>query len=633
MSDKVDENVKDNEEKKNEENKEENNEVKENEENIDQSQLPLTPEATKKQEIVSDIIASNPIQVVDEPEDEVRAFTKKNVIEEVEFGWFNLNAYLDAQLQSVPVTLRVLGECLSVIILFMVFPVGLLFLIKGKTRGINVLKDILNVGVQKDQISNFVQFYVFLTCVYILYVIVYFISDNILYICLFILDLFNMSVTEFTVQILQIIRATSYYWTNSLIFWLIFQAHNFLFHKYQWAVGSTDKAFIFVTFVIWVSIWMFVLFVIKFCLTYCTSEIRRRDYRDRIWDINYKTFVFKKLVTISKTDKDGRKKVADSMVSDFDPGFYLKHNDIKLSSREDAINLVESIFAYFEIQTLSFEDIKEYFPDNPEEVYEYLADKKIENEKADPIKFERMQDAAIHLQQERSDMLRTLQDRDSIFNKLDLILTTAGTYGCFLILLFLFGIPYQIYLASIGPIFFTFSWIFSDTIKEIYNCFVFLLVKHPYDVGDRVIIDGQEYLVNKTDVLASTFIDLNGKTVYIPTPVLFSKTICNMRRSKKQSESLTLLIDRSTKFKDAIKFRDKLKKALSEEKKNFTGEVIIRKFEVTEGNLSLTLDIQHTSNFQQANEKLRRRDLCTEIVSKCLSSCGVKYTNSFKYVD
>lgn len=604
-------------------------EGKKDEENIEEEE-----KKDKKEEIVSDIIANNPLNPGQEgqEEEEIRAFTKKNVIEEVHFSWFYLNDYLDWYFQNIPETLRVIAECIIISILFLSLPVILLYVKKGSKVTLQVLKSILDGGTRKDPLDNFLMIYMFITCIYVLNSLVSLISDNILYICLSILEFFNVSINEFTIQFLQIIKATNYYWRTSLICFLVFMSHNYLLSEYQWFLPSYETSHVVLTFLLWYGCLMAILFVEKFFLNFCTSEIRRREYRGRIWDINYKTFVFKKLVALSKADPRDREDLATEMVNDFDPGFYIKHNDIRLSSEKDAIDLVESIFAYFEIQHLTYEDIKKYFPENPKEVYEYLANKKVsEEDKKEILKFERISDEAVKLQQERTDMMRTLIDRESIFDKLDLILMSAGLYAGLLLLLVLFGIPYQIYLASVGPIFFTFGWIFSDTIKEIYNCFVFLLVKHPYDIGDRVVIDDKEYVVSKTDVLASTFLDENGKTVYIPTPILFGKTICNMRRSRRQSESLTLLIEPSTKFTQAIDLREKIRKSLKEIKNSFTGEVTIRSFELVGGNIALTLVIQHTSNFQQANEKLKRREVCTDIVQKGLSSCGIKYNNSFGY--
>lgn len=56
---------------------------------------------------------------------------------------------------------------------------------------------------------------------------------------------------------------------------------------------------------------------------------------------------------------------------------------------------------------------------------------------------------------------------------------------------------------------------------------IFLFVKHPYDVGDRVVIDTQEYTVAKMQLLSSNFKRWDGKFVWIGHNILATKVIEN----------------------------------------------------------------------------------------------------------
>ncbi|EQB60220.1 serine threonine protein kinase [Vairimorpha apis BRL 01] len=546
-----------------------NNEENENKENKN-TENDDKKEKVNREEIVGDILANNPLVNPNvQEEEESRTFTKKEVLQSKKFSWLKLNEYLDYKFQFIPVTIR-----LSLI------------------------------------------------------------SDNILYISLNILDIFKIQINEIVIEILQVVRATNYYLSMCVTSFLIVLAYHYTINKYILFANKGGAEFLILTLVLGYGCTMGLFFIEKFFLNFCTAEIRRREYRSRIWDINYKIFVFKKLVAISKAKPHNRKELGEEMIPDYDPGFYVKQNGLKLDNKKDATDIAESIFAYLGVQNITYENLKIYFPENTKEIYEYLANKKInEEDNLEPLKFEEISNEAVKLQVEKNDMSRTLVDRESIFNKLDLILSVVVTYIAVVILLILFNIDYKVYLATIGPAFFTFGWIFSDTIKEIYNCFVFLLVKHPYDIGDRVIIDDKEYIVFRTDVLSSSFIDINGKLCYIPTPVLFNKTIFNIRRSRKQSEILTLLCGSQTKFKDAINLKEQLSNSLAEKKHDFTGYVEIYKFEIDGGNISFSVLIEHISNFQQETEKIKRREMCVDIVEKTLTKCGITYNNSFKFED
>ena len=72
--------------------------------------------------------------------------------------------------------------------------------------------------------------------------------------------------------------------------------------------------------------------------------------------------------------------------------------------------------------------------------------------------------------------------------------------------------------------------------QEILLACIFLFVKHPYDVGDRVDIDTKEYTVAKMALLSTNFKRTDGKFVWIGHNILATKVIEN-------STSLRLDVD------------------------------------------------------------------------------------------
>lgn len=588
----------------------------------------------QKDRLIGDIMANNPIQPPEEEdEDEKRQFSKRDVIEEVGFSFLNLNVWLNAQFPGVSDIWKLLFEIFVVSTAFLVFPMVTLYLEYGK----NSYQELKNIFVQKDveveETLKYLQQYIFITVSYVMYVIIHFIAENILYIALSILTFFRVEINELIVELLQVLKATSEYSSMSLICFIIFYAYSSLVKSYKMFSNDRSTEHIVLTVLLWYGFLMAITFVEKFIMNFCTSEIRRIEFRNRIWDINYKTFVFKKLVAISKADPGDRSTIGDTFESDYDPGFFLKHNDLRLNSEENAKNVAESIFAYLEISKLTYDEIKTYFPNNYDEVYNYLCDKKFKDDEERPdLSYEDFEARVISLFTERNDMSRTLQDRESIFHKLDLILFSLCLYVSLVIFAILLNIDYKVYLASVGPFVFGISWVFSDTIKEIYNCFVFLLVSHPYDVGDRVLIDNVEYLVQRTDLLATTFVDLNGKLSYIPNPVLFNKKIENIRRSSKQSDTLTIKVGGSTTFKAANELKEKIQTKLQQEKDYFTGQIYLLKFEMDGDNVALGYLVQHKVNFQKMVERFKRRDKLASLVEEALKEANISYKNSFSFV-
>ncbi|TBU15880.1 hypothetical protein CWI40_050400 [Ordospora colligata] len=619
-------------EKDNEAEKEENAEVspddKENktDENNKQENVEETGRDDKKEEMINDIIASSSIDI---PTDENQmAFTKEKIIQEEQFSLMNMDKYLHQKYSTVAEIIRLILEILVVTILLMGFPVGFTLIMNGWDVMPVMLEVVKAEGEGKVYMFMRVNFLA-LVC-YVIFVCVSSVANNIIYIMVDFLKFINVEPSETVIEGVQIINSTSWCWKQSFIALFVFLAMSYFSPTYKFKESDVTYWYIFITSMLMYSIFMTIILVEKAIMCFFISEIRMKEYRNRIWEINYKTFVFKKLAAISEADPADRKEIADEMQPDIDQGFYLKYNDLKLNSVEAAETVAKSIFGFLEIHELPYEKLKTFFEGNFDEVYLYLSDRQeileLDNP---PIIFEDLKTRAEALYYERVNISKTLQSKDNVINKLDIILVfIAGYIGAITVMMIL-GIDYTELLAAIVPSLMAFSWIFSDSIKDLYNCFVFLLVSHPYDYGDWVVIDGQELYVSSVDLMSSAFVAVNGRLVYIPTTILFDAKIHNIRRSGKQFDEVAILVEKTTPLEKAQSLRDSVGKLLLENSKSFSGEIYIKRIEVIMENVKITFAIQHQSNFQDIKKTQERRDELMNMFEKEMNEQGIKHFNSY----
>jgi len=59
--------------------------------------------------------------------------------------------------------------------------------------------------------------------------------------------------------------------------------------------------------------------------------------------------------------------------------------------------------------------------------------------------------------------------------------------------------------------------------QEILASIIFLFIKHPYDVGDRVSIDAVDYIVLEMHLLSSIFKKVDGTVTQAPHSLLNTK--------------------------------------------------------------------------------------------------------------
>jgi len=106
----------------------------------------------------------------------------------------------------------------------------------------------------------------------------------------------------------------------------------------------------------------------------------------------------------------------------------------------------------------------------------------------------------------------------------------------------------------------SFSFAFAGTVQEFTGSCIFLFVKHPYDVGDRVEINNIDLIVEHISLLYRVFrrVDSN-RTVQIPNIVNNGNWIENISRSKAMNEQFTLVISAGTSFDEIEALTGELK--------------------------------------------------------------------------
>jgi hypothetical protein len=71
-------------------------------------------------------------------------------------------------------------------------------------------------------------------------------------------------------------------------------------------------------------------------------------------------------------------------------------------------------------------------------------------------------------------------------------------------------------VTSAGTLVLGLSWLIGASLTEVLTSIIFLFVKHPFDVGDRVDLEKASYTVKEIRLLSTIFLDSRG--VYVQAP-------------------------------------------------------------------------------------------------------------------
>lgn len=213
------------------------------------------------------------------------------------------------------------------------------------------------------------------------------------------------------------------------------------------------------------------------------------------------------------------------------------------------------------------------------------------------------------ISKERKSLARSMRDVDSAIRKLDDVLVVV----VFIIAIFIFisflNTNFATTLATAGTALLSLSFIFAVTCQEILASILFLFYKHPFDVGDRVDINGARYIVKELSLLFTIFKRLDGTIVQVNNAILNNAWIENARRSNTQSEVIQITVDFGTSFSSIQRLRKEMLNFVSNNTRDYAGDLEIEIMDAKGlDKLLLQIVIKHKSNWQNDALRAHRRN-------------------------
>ncbi|KIX01642.1 uncharacterized protein Z518_09368 [Rhinocladiella mackenziei CBS 650.93] len=281
-------------------------------------------------------------------------------------------------------------------------------------------------------------------------------------------------------------------------------------------------------------------------------------------------------------------------------------------------------------ETVSSDDLKEAF-DNEEEAE--AAFSMFDKDMNGDISMEELEAVCVEIGRERKSITASLKDLDSVVGRLDDVLFFIVAVVTILVLISLISTSAAGVLTSAGSAILALSWLFSATAQEFLQSCIFVFVKHPFDVGDRVSIygntgsslKGDDYFVKKISLLYTEFKKMEGHIVQAPNSYLNTLFILNMRRSGGLAEAVPIVIRFGTTLEQIEALRNSLTEFVISEKREYQGKILTELREVCEA-YSLTLNVVffYKSNWQNELLRLQRRNkfICALMVA--LQEIGIE---------
>ncbi|XP_040971798.1 mechanosensitive ion channel protein 10 [Gossypium hirsutum] len=232
----------------------------------------------------------------------------------------------------------------------------------------------------------------------------------------------------------------------------------------------------------------------------------------------------------------------------------------------------------------------------------------------------------IKVYKDRKTLAHALSDTKTAVKQLNKLVTVVLVVVTVIIWLLLMEIATTKVLLLLSSQLVVAAFMFGNTCKTIFEAIIFVFVMHPFDVGDRCVVDGVQLLVEEMNILTTVFLKLDNEKVYYPNSVLSTKPISNYYRSPDMGDGIEFSIDFMTPAKTIGKLKEEIRKHLEANSTIWHPSHLVVVKEIENVNkLKMALYCNHTMNFQDFREKNKRKtDLILEL-KRIFEELGIRY--------
>ncbi|KAI1869039.1 hypothetical protein JX265_003045 [Neoarthrinium moseri] len=230
------------------------------------------------------------------------------------------------------------------------------------------------------------------------------------------------------------------------------------------------------------------------------------------------------------------------------------------------------------------------------------------------ISLDEMIRKVVEISKERKAIGNSMKDISQALAVFDKVLLFVVLLIVIFIFLAFFQSSFITTLATAGTALLSLSFVFAVTTQEFLGSCIFLFVKHPYDVGDRVDIVGPEKMpmvVERISLLYTVFNRIDKmQVVQVPNIALNNLWIENVTRSNAMKEVIDVNVSYDTSFEDIELLRQEMENFVRhpDNSRDFQPDLVIGVGGIGDlDKLQLKIAMKHKSNWHNEAVRATRR--------------------------
>eukprot|EP01018_Ginkgo_biloba_P023125 Gb_09492 [translate_table: standard] len=227
---------------------------------------------------------------------------------------------------------------------------------------------------------------------------------------------------------------------------------------------------------------------------------------------------------------------------------------------------------------------------------------------------------------ERKSLAHSLNDTKTAVDQLHTLVSGVVIIVIVVVSLLVLGIATTHVIVLISSQLLLVAFMFGNTCKTIFEAIVFLFIMHPFDVGDRCVVDGVQMIVEEMNILTTVFLRYDNEKIYYPNSVLSTQPISNFYRSPDMGDSIEFCVDVGTPMEKIAALKERISRYIESKPHHWYPKhsVVVKEIE-NMNKMRMALHLTHTMNHQNMGEKSSRRsDLLLEM-KRVFEDLGIEY--------
>ncbi|KAI3981700.1 hypothetical protein MKX01_020643 [Papaver californicum] len=234
---------------------------------------------------------------------------------------------------------------------------------------------------------------------------------------------------------------------------------------------------------------------------------------------------------------------------------------------------------------------------------------------AGKIKKSMLRNWVVKVYLERKSLGHSLNDAQTAVRELNKIASVIVLVMIVIVWILLMGIATTQFLVFISSQMLLVVFVFGNMAKTVFEGIIFVFIMHPFDVGDRCLVDNAQMVVEEMNILSTVLLRYDNQKMYFPNSVLATKIIGNFNRSPFMGDAVEFNVNVATSVETIGELKARIKMYIESKPQHWSPNHTVVVLEIVNvHDLKMALYLSHTMNHQNMGEKNNRRsDLVFEL--------------------